>query len=582
VIPRRARGIAARGRCANRIRAGANPDRESPARPMDIPLSPRWFARRKRAELRRLLRGYGRMVGEEGIGHLRGLRNGLVDVAIGRIGQVSTGFFGAGAGSAERIVRQFLLERYAGPMLNHAILRSRGDARRPIAHAMPGPWREYLRESGLRVDDVRSSLAWQLAVLKRLANGIYWLVRLAVRNGAPGKPLPHRYAYFDGLKASNLPQCAAPSQSYDICSCYLRWGGRRERVETVCHGVEGATAPAVDGVAIRYLPPPFELPAGPRKSLRLLAWGAGAIARATASLLRGHWWYALLLAEAVKARAVRICAPETLAAEYLFHSSGTIYRPMWTYEAERHGACVSLYFYSTYDQPKLATGYQSQSFEWGPANWPLYVVWDACQADMLRNDLGAAANIEQAGPIYFTDSAAPLPEIPARAVAVFDVQPHRKSAHFGIATMSEHLAAHPDVHLRFLEDVRQAIDRFGGTMVLKAKRDIGRRGEKRYRAPVDRISGMRGVCIVDPDISAMRVSAACVAGVSFPFTSTALYLRALGLPSAYYDPSGWIQKDDRGAHGIPILSGRAELWQWLESVARGPAGPTPGVPVPDA
>ena len=33
----------------------------------------------------------------------------------------------------------------------------------------------------------------------------------------------------------------------------------------------------------------------------------------------------------------------------------------------------------------------------------------------------------------------------------------------------------------------------------------------------------------------------------------------LGVPSYYYDPSGIIQKGDRAAHGIPIISGVNEL-----------------------
>jgi hypothetical protein len=48
-----------------------------------------------------------------------------------------------------------------------------------------------------------------------------------------------------------------------------------------------------------------------------------------------------------------------------------------------------------------------------------------------------------------------------------------------------------------------------------------------------------------------------------PFTSTALVARNLGKPSYYYDPSGIIQKDDRAAHGIPVISGFAELQKIL-------------------
>ena len=53
-----------------------------------------------------------------------------------------------------------------------------------------------------------------------------------------------------------------------------------------------------------------------------------------------------------------------------------------------------------------------------------------------------------------------------------------------------------------------------------------------------------------------------------PFTSTALIARELGKPTCYYDPTGLVQKDDRAAHGIEIVSGREELAHWLGTVAR--------------
>jgi len=52
-----------------------------------------------------------------------------------------------------------------------------------------------------------------------------------------------------------------------------------------------------------------------------------------------------------------------------------------------------------------------------------------------------------------------------------------------------------------------------------------------------------------------------------PFTSTALIARELGKPSIYYDPFGICEKDDRAAHGIPILSGQKELQDWLSALS---------------
>ena len=71
---------------------------------------------------------------------------------------------------------------------------------------------------------------------------------------------------------------------------------------------------------------------------------------------------------------------------------------------------------------------------------------------------------------------------------------------------------------------------------------------------------------MDPDLSPIQVIENSIAVISMPFTSTALIARELGKPSVYYDPSGLLQKDDRAAHGIPILSGQKELKDWMSNL----------------
>ena len=71
---------------------------------------------------------------------------------------------------------------------------------------------------------------------------------------------------------------------------------------------------------------------------------------------------------------------------------------------------------------------------------------------------------------------------------------------------------------------------------------------------------------IDPDTSAYELIEKCSAVISMPFTSTAHIARELGKPSCFYDPTGLIERDDRAAHGIPIMIGRLELQAWLEAV----------------
>jgi polysaccharide biosynthesis PFTS motif protein len=153
--------------------------------------------------------------------------------------------------------------------------------------------------------------------------------------------------------------------------------------------------------------------------------------------------------------------------------------------------------------------------------------------------------------------------MPQKSVAVFDIEAQRLSAHFPFSTLADYISANPDYSKRFLEDIQQVLIEYGLLMVFKKKRESGSRGKKSYKKLVQELSQKPNVMIVQPEVSAMQLIGQCAAVISMPFTSTALYMREQNIPSVYYDPTGWIQRDDRAAHGMPVLIGLDELRHWI-------------------
>lgn len=309
----------------------------------------------------------------------------------------------------------------------------------------------------------------------------------------------------------------------------------------------------------------------PAALISFFVWGIGASLEAIVDALRGRWTHALLLGEAVKAAQARLQHPDRMAEEYLFHNSGFVYRPLWTYEAEKTGSEIVLYFYSANCEPfKRSDGYPRFSNDYyGVMSWPRYMVWDAYQADFIRRTVGEGAKVEVVGPIWFSSSVEDLPSLPARTVAVFDVQPVRASFYQSLGIDFDYYT--PANATAFLADCHAAARACGATVALKRKRDIGILIHPVYESFIARYSTQDGLMIINSDAAASRLIERCVAVVSMPFTSTALIARALGKPSAYYDPHGLIQKDDRGGHGIDILHGPKEVRAWLSGVMN-PAG----------
>jgi polysaccharide biosynthesis PFTS motif protein len=225
-----------------------------------------------------------------------------------------------------------------------------------------------------------------------------------------------------------------------------------------------------------------------------------------------------------------------------------------------------MYFYSVNCEPfKRPYGYAKFSnFYYELMNWPHYIVWDEHQAEFIRATSPHGGHIDCAGTVWFSAGSKPVPLIAAPTAAVFDVQPVRDSFFQLLGIEFEYYV--PANANAFLSDCYRALQHCKASMAFKRKREIGSLTHPKYAYFVDKLALMPGFVSVDASTSASLLIEKCDAVISMPFTSTALTAKALGKPSVYYDPLGMIQRDDRGAHGIPILQGPAELQSWLQAV----------------
>lgn len=521
--------------------------------------------KRQRSRLRQMMRGY-RMLKQTGrLNLIEAVKRALTEHNLNQNNQTISSFvIGSGAGLGEIVIRQYLLVRVGGIKLNRALLLSLAKDSKRVVFPLPIEWREILMQYDFKVAHFRSAFLWQLYVIVFLVYGIIKIGAIAFAGITFGKKTvfyQKRYAYFAYLGIGNLPKKINSGKSYDIISWYLQWIGRAPDLEVIHHGVTKAL-PTVAG-NIPILPRQVPLPEliGIQSIVRYLFWGLAASLIAVLHCLQGRWWYALLLNQAALAAQVRNLPVGLLAQDYLFN--GWIYRPLWTYEAEQRGSAITFYFYSTNSESfKKQNGYPPMIHGWKAMSWSHYLVWDEYQANFVRQAVGDHANISIVGPIWF-QSAVEAPKIDNHSIAVFDVQPMRSSRYRMLGASLEYYI--PEISIQFLSDILESISKMDGNMILKRKRKIGKLAHPKYRNFLNKLDLHPHFQAIDSEVSAYALCEKCSLVISMPFTSTALIAEALGKPSIYYDPSGIIQKDDRAAHGIPILSGKKELQNWLET-----------------
>ena len=515
------------------------------------------------------MRGYRFLKVSSQLGRIAAVKEALTSTRLRQCERLASKLiFGAGLKDAELITRQYLLIRVGGLNLNKALLYALGKPGSAVVHPLPPEWWNVVEQHGFKIGKVRSTLAWNGFVGLLLAYGMVVIARRLVGSIKeiirPSFQAVGNYAYFNGLAAGNLPQPCNDGRSHDIVTWYCQWPGRVSELDSLCPNVKGVDSSKVHGVPVVSVPsavPPV-ISGGALASF--LGWSVAASTLAIIDLLRGRWWHALMLGEASCAAAVRRNEASRLARDYLFHMTSYIYRPLWTYEAEKQGARATFYFYSTnVESFKRPDGYPDLTYGWKAMNWPRYLVWDGYQADFIRRAVGESANISVVGPIWFHTSGEAAAGLPLSTVAVFDVQPMRASRYQILGADIEYYT--PSTANQFLSDIYEALRECGSTLALKRKREIGRLAHPKYRQLIGKFDRLPNFIAVDLDMSAFRLIEDCVAVISMPFTSTALIARELGKPSVFYDPTGQLQGDDRAAHGIPIILGVEQLKAWFST-----------------
>ena len=479
----------------------------------------------------------------------------------------SSVIFGSGVDIAETIIRQFLILRINNFAFGKALLYSIGNSNSGVSYPLPPLWRKNISEHGFKTAPLMSFIVWNGFILLFLFYGIFCIAKtilacvkiIAAHNSSE----LGRFVYFNGLTSLQLPSLDKDRHSHDIISWYARWDGRIDKLDIFCHGVKSAPNRFVANTPVISVP----LGVPPLGSLRLLmcyiTWALTATTLATFDLFRGRWWHAFLLGEASHATLVKLQNPSKLAREYLFHNSNHTYRPLWTYEAEKAGAKISFYFYSTNNEEGFNRDIRNQTANigWHDATWPNYLVWDKGQKDFIRRAVALKREISIVGPIWFTTSNADVPKLPLNSFTIFDVQPFRDAVYQTLGVDIDYYI--PDHCNQFLMDIYKALTEKGFSCILKQKRPIGKFVHWKYQKLVGSLTGLRGFHVVDAGIAPDEIIEKCIGVISMPFTSTALVARNLGKPSYYYDPSGIIQKGARAAHGIPVISGFSELQEIL-------------------
>jgi polysaccharide biosynthesis PFTS motif protein len=505
-------------------------------------------------KLRLMIKGYKTLKRENRLDFIERLRDVLINTKLKKahytnslLSNISFNF--------ELSVRQFLTTKFLDASFNKAIIYSVGSGK-PLRHPLPKEWLIALDEQKIDVDHLSSTLMWFIWSFLYWVKGamygiksIYFLLK--------NKFYYRDYVYFDDLTIKNLP---VASKQQNIITWYLQWKGSFQGVRFIAHSVKNISNYKYQNKKIVYTD---GLPC--IRGMKLFFYMILYFYLTFTSLLFIIYrpYGAFFLMDNLKLMRAKLATKEQLATEYLFHNTTPFYRPLWTYEAQAKGSKILFYFYSINYMKIGFNKASSVDIRWSLMSWPHYLAWNKTQSKQIKELNDDNSVVENVGVTWFSDSEEIHLNSKSRFISVFDVSPYRTSRHIYLDDLNRYYTY--KMCSKFLTDIQFVLANNNINMIHKLKRK-SLLLDKRFVRRVKLMKSKSNYLEANPEIEAYRIINKTEACISMPFTSTAVIAKLKGKPSAYYDPSGMIQKDDKAAHGIPILSNINELEEWVENI----------------
>ena len=233
----------------------------------------------------------------------------------------------------------------------------------------------------------------------------------------------------------------------------------------------------------------------------------------------GRWWYGYLYRESISLHYTSLISSDILANDYYFHNSGWFFKPLWTYEVEKKGSNVILYFYSTNMKVFKFNEYnQDETYGLKIMSWKRFLVWDQFQEDYLKQFCPTASFVKIgylnfSGMIYVKAS-----NINKKILSVFDVTPTRKLKYMSLGYAIPPYYSEEN-NLRFLEDISQIINTKNWLLLWKPKRWVDSKFISNSFKKKQFLLTEKNFSKVNPDISANSLVKNSDIVISMPFSS---------------------------------------------------------------
>tara|TARA_A100001011_G_scaffold400317_1_gene514072 strand:+ start:2742 stop:4073 length:1332 start_codon:yes stop_codon:yes gene_type:complete len=432
----------------------------------------------------------------------------------------------------------------------------------PVSLPMPRIWLDSLKANGIHINYFGSKFYLYKFSLYCFFKGIIKVLLLLFQYKS--HPLNNKKsAVFIDLTLANVPH-SKERKSYDLISWYKRSNIKDPAVKDIYAQVNGANFDFIlpNIIVCSRI---FSSHKNWGDYLKYFLKVFKAITIAFFGMLIGKWWYGLLFDESAYFQYISIFNNNDLPQEYLFHQGSAGFKPLWTYEAEKKGSRISLYWYSTNSGPYDVGNHKIESdIGLKIMQWNHMIVWNEEQKKHWIKYC-PKTHYKITGPIQFLDSDKKIGNYQSKKLlGVFDVTPTRPILYTSLGYAIPPYYS-TELSFKFFSDIA-SLDTGNNTITLwKKKRIVGYDFiNKGFVKKLNEQLTKKNIVPINPDIAVEKIIEKCNVVISMPYTSVAIIAKKYQIPSIFYDASGNINTSER--HGIPVLKNKDELNKWWSSL----------------
>jgi polysaccharide biosynthesis PFTS motif protein len=439
-----------------------------------------------------------------------------------------------------------------------------------ISYPLPTIWQDVILDHGIKINRFKCSLLWNIFLFKNFLFGFKNAIKFCIKSiiSLPRKDDRFNNNYNVCFDLNKLAlEFDNNKKSNNFLKWYINHFNNNNNFSTLFHQVEyKENKKIIDNLIIEfnknYIPYLNIISHIFSYFMQCIYFFIVAFFK----LISGKWENMLLFNETIQYLQVKYANKNRLARNYLFNNSIGIYRPLWTYEAEKKGSNIIFYFYSIPSYHKLFSNSINDTLieSLKLQTWNIYYLWNQFHCKTLKYNINYKASFYITGPIVFGKPFFNLSQH-YKTIALFDIQSFNDSKYKLFSISEEYYI--PEIAIKFLSDIKEVAKLLDYKIVYKRKRNIGNEIHPKLLEYINNdFIDNKYIIQIDTDISAYDIIYNTVGSISMPFTSTAFIGKHVLKPAIFYDPTGYISKSNNNADDILILTNIEELKSWVSNL----------------